>query len=151
MPNPRLILVLACCTVLAFAACVNAAPDVPDLPEKPVVEKLEVTAEAAVFDDASRNRPLELTSADQAKAYFSEAQLAALNGMVDWDSQRVLVFAWRGSGQDKLATDVEQGDDGPSVKFIYTPGLTRDLRPHVYIFAIQNGVEWTGPETRRRG
>jgi len=44
------------------------------------------------------------------------------------------LFAWGGSGGDKLAH--KMSDDGKMVNFTFTPGLTRDFRPHVRLFAI---------------
>ncbi len=109
----------------------------------PAVEALSLSAKQNVFDDATRDKPLELKSSEDAKAYFSDDQLKVLNKNVDWDKQAVLVFAWRGSGQDKMEAVVkETGDDGLLVEFVYTAGLTRDLREHTRFFAVRKGVEW---------
>ena len=109
----------------------------------PAVEELSLSAKQSVFDDATRDKPLELKSAEDAKAYFSDDQLKVLNKNVDWDKQTVLVFAWRGSGQDKMEAKVhEKGDDGLLVEFVYTAGRTRDLREHTRFFAVRKGVAW---------
>ncbi|MFN3165665.1 MAG: hypothetical protein ACE37H_01230 [Phycisphaeraceae bacterium] len=106
------------------------------------VTRLDATPEQSVFDDATRVKPLELGSAEAAQAYFTGDALKALNKAVDWERQTVLVFAWRGSGQDKLSTQVKEQGDGIAVHFVYSPGRTRDLRPHTYVYAVRNGVSW---------
>jgi len=116
-----------------------------------VVERLDIGTTQAVFEDATRAEPIELSSAEDAAAYFEGEQLAALNEQVDWETHSVLIFAWRGSGQDRM--DVEMiGDTSDEVRFVYRPGRTRDLRPHVYVFALEQGVVWEvggGPGGRK--
>lgn len=108
------------------------------------VQTLSVSPEQSVFDDATRQKPIELASAEDAKKYFTGDALTALNKAVNWDKQVVLVFAWRGSGQDKLEARTEQDDQGKtSVVFAYTPGRTRDLRPHTYVYGVRKGVTWS--------
>ena len=61
---------------------------------------------------------------------------------VDFSQQCLLVFAWRGSGQDKL--DYSVAESFPEqVAFAYQPGRTRDLRPHVKVFAVRANVNWS--------
>ena len=111
--------------------------------ETPAVTKLDAAPKQSVFDDATRQKPIELASAEAAKAYFEGDALDALNKQVDWKKQTVLVFAWKGSGGDKMSTDVIEGEDKRLVvQFIFTAGLTRDLRPHIYVYAVNNDLKW---------
>jgi hypothetical protein len=57
----------------------------------------------------------------------------------------VLVFAWRGSGQDKLEVDVMESYP-EQLRFVYTPGRTRDLRPHVAVFVVRSDVSYDGKD-----
>jgi hypothetical protein len=57
---------------------------------------------------------------------------------VDFAKEKVAVFAWAGSGQDKVAAG--EVKDKTAV-FTYTRGLTRDLRQHVKIFAVPKDAE----------
>ncbi len=94
-----------------------------------------------IFDVASRIAPLVLRSADEAARHFDAANAAALARQVDYARQAVLVFAWRGSGQDRL--DAAVAESYPEqVFFTYRPGRTRDLREHVRIFALRKNVAW---------
>lgn len=103
-----------------------------------LVRRLDAVPGPTIFEAASRNEPAQIGSAEDAAEYFDAAQLALLNEQVDWDETSLLIFAWRGSGQDRMTAQTE--DD--TVRFVYTPGRTRDLRPHVYVFAVQQGVVW---------
>lgn len=107
------------------------------------VVQIEVTPNDKVFADGSLDKPLELKSADDAKQYFGEASLKTLAKKIDWDQQTLLIFAWHGSGGDKMTTDVKEGGEkGLIVQFFYKGGMTRDLRPHVYVYAVRKGLPW---------
>ncbi|MEM9347670.1 MAG: hypothetical protein AAGB26_13745 [Planctomycetota bacterium] len=108
----------------------------------PAVRTLAPSPNQEVFAVAKRNKPLELKSAKDAKPYFDADELKALGEAVDWDRQVVLVFAWRGSGQDKMEASVKETDDGELVQFRYKAGFSRDMRPHTYTYAVRKGVDW---------
>lgn len=111
--------------------------------EQPVVEKLDIAPKHAVFEDATRAKPIGLTSAEDAGKYFEGEALKQINKQVNWTTQQVLIFAWRGSGGDRMTTEVKEGpDDSLIVQYIYTAGRTRDLRPHTYVYAVRKGVKW---------
>ena len=82
---------------------------------------------------------------DAVMEYFSEDALAALTKQVDFEQRVVLVFAWRGSGQDRLSYSVAESFP-EQVFFEYKPGRTKDLRPHVYVFALRANVKWRMPK-----
>ena len=58
---------------------------------------------------------------------------------VDFAKEKLVLFSWSGSGGDKLAGQLS--GDGKTATFLYSPGLTRDLRPHVHLYAIPKGAE----------
>ena len=66
---------------------------------------------------------------------------------VDFEKQLVLLFAWRGSGQDQLEYTVAESYP-EQVTFRYVPGRTRDLRPHVSIYALRKNVTWKTERNR---
>jgi len=139
--NPRP-LALCLMVLMLTPACLVAQEQEEEPGTVPAVTKLDATPEQSVFEDATRAKPIELDSAESAKKYFKDGALKALNKAVDWKKQTVLVFAWRGSGQDKLVPEVEEAEDNVIVKFVYIRGFTRDLRPHTYVYAIRKGVKW---------
>jgi hypothetical protein len=98
-----------------------------------------------VFENATRNQPLVLQSEADAGKYFADEALARLIQQVDFEKQIVLVFAWRGSGQDRLTYDVAESYP-EQIAFNYKPGRTRDLRPHTFVFALRSNVTWRTPD-----
>lgn len=127
-------LILGTLTSLTMAA----APDPSIVP----IKELKVKPEASAFKAGGRNKPITIKSQKDAKKHFSEESLKALAKAVDFKQQVVLVFAWRGSGQDKLSYDVAESFP-EQVQFKLTPGRTRDLRPHLHVYALRSNVKWS--------
>lgn len=102
----------------------------------------DVSPERAAFAAAKRGEPLELKTAEAIAKYFGADAAAKLQQQVDLSEQVVLLFAWRGSGQDKLSYEVLESAP-EQIRFHLKPGRTRDLRPHVRIFALRANVKWS--------
>jgi hypothetical protein len=111
-------------------------------PTPPIKALRDVAPNAGTFEGSSWSRPLVLRSAKDAAAYFSAEQLAKLAKQVDFAEQIVLVFAWRGSGQDRLEHAVAESFP-EQVFFTYKAGRTRDLRAHVHVYALRSNVKWS--------
>ncbi len=118
-----------------------AEPD-KDAPDEPIKEITKVEAQAIVFKDANRKKPLELKTEEAAAKYFKAEELKKLKTQIDFEKQVLLVFAWRGSGQDKMTYDVAESFP-EQIQFNYKPGRTRDLRPHVKLYVLRNNVKWS--------
>ena len=97
---------------------------------------------AAAFKDASRRKPIEIKTADGLAKYFGKEQAVAITKEVDFKKQVVLIFAWRGSGQDRLNFDVLESCP-EQIIFKIKPGRTKDLRPHVHVFAVRKQAIWS--------
>jgi hypothetical protein len=108
---------------------------------EPIVKIDGVRPNKSVFKESSATKPLVLRSAEDAGKHFDEENLGRLKKKVDFTKQLVLVFAWRGSGQDKLNYSVAESYP-EQIFFTYKRGRTRDLRPHVYVFALRSNVTW---------
>jgi hypothetical protein len=121
------------------AAVVGAEPDPKTLP---IDEIRGLRPEPAVFKAAQRGKPIELRSGEEAQKFFTGDALESLKKQVDFAQQFVLIFAWRGSGQDKLKYDVAESYP-EQVTFRVIPGRTRDLRPHVHVFSLRSNVRWS--------
>ena len=63
----------------------------------------------------------------------------AIAKIVDFDKDYMLIFAWSGSGGDKLAAADEKGE----AVFTVTRGRTKDLRQHLRVFAVAKGAKWS--------
>lgn len=105
---------------------------------EPIVEIAEVKVPEFTLEGGKK--PLLLQSIDEAAAYLGEKHLAALKDKVNFSKQEVLVFAWLGSGQDRIAYEVLESLP-EQIRFSYQPGRTRDLRPHVKVFAVRSDVK----------
>jgi hypothetical protein len=126
--------------VLASGAAFSHSPAaLAELP--PIASIDDVKPQPLAFDAAKRDAPLVIRTADDAAKYFDEDALARLNEQVDFEKQFVLVFAWRGSGQDRLAYAVAESFP-EQIFFTLTPGRTKDLRPHVHVYALRSNVKW---------
>ena len=102
---------------------------------KPIT-KLKVTVTEKAFADSSVRKPIKLTEKKSAKAYFEGEDLEVIEAL-NFDKVSVLIFAWRGSGQDKLSYTVSDADP-QQVEYSYQPGRTRDLRSHSSKFFLRN-------------
>ena len=51
------------------------------------------------------------------------------------------MFAWSGSGQDMVAVKGDTKDGKTALTVSFTPGRTRDLRPHVKLFVVPKDAE----------
>ena len=68
----------------------------------PITELKDLSAEEPVFKGASRTKPIVLKSLKNGAKYFGKEALAKISKAVDFEKQSVLLFAWKGSGQDRL-------------------------------------------------
>jgi hypothetical protein len=126
--------------LLSFALITFAEAADTKLP--PITAIKDVQPNPSVFKSASRGKPIVLSSAKDAAKHFSEKELAKLAKKVDFKKQIVLVFAWRGSGQDSLKHVVMESFP-EQVRFTLKRGRTRDLRPHVKLYVLRADVKWS--------
>ncbi len=120
-----------------FAVCMMA--DVASALE-PIVH-IKVVPEKAALKNSVWDKPIAIKSNEEAAKYFSKDQLKTLAKTVNFKKQFVLVFAWRGSGQDKLIANVLESFP-EQIRFLRTPGKTRDLRSHTKVYALRSNVRW---------
>ena len=65
-----------------------------------------------------------------------------LGSQVDFEKQFLLVLAWQGSGGDRLNYTVAESFP-EQIFFSMKRGLTRDLRPHMQVYALRSNVRWS--------
>ncbi len=134
--------IVSSCALLLFVftalARLSQAED-SDSAVPPIVAIKDATpqSEAITFG----KEPTVIKTEAEAAKLFGEKALEALMKQVDFKQQIVLVFAWKGSGQDKLEYDVAESSP-EQITFRIERGRTRDLRPHVKIFALRADVKW---------
>lgn len=130
--------------VLAVAGLVMPLAALADEPKKEtIVKEIDLKDAKLGRPMGAVDKPTVITSEDELKKAFSEEALQArLKKEVDFKTQKLVFFAWAGSGQDKLDFKVEKGEKAPEVVFQYKAGLTRDLRPHHHLYVIPKDVTW---------
>jgi hypothetical protein len=107
--------------------------------EEPAMKDLkELTVKESAFRHARPPHPTAVHSDDEAEAIFEGESLAALRKEVDFSKEQAVVFAWQGSGQDRIKAD--NGKSG--MLFDYEPGRTRDLRQHTVVFVLPKNDSW---------
>jgi hypothetical protein len=116
--------------------------DAADAQLPPIRELDKLVPKPSVFEGRTWKQPLVIKSQKEAAEHFDADELTKLTKQVDFAKQVVLLFAWRGSGQDRL--DAAVAESYPEqIFFRHTPGRTRDLREHVRIFALRSNVKWS--------
>ena len=109
--------------------------------QKPIVA-VNVTPAKSVFKNAGWNKPIVITSDKEAAQHFSKVAIKTIKTTVDFEKQFVLIFAWRGSGGDRLSYSVAESYP-EQISFSLKRGRTRDLRPHVKVYALRSNVRCT--------
>lgn len=107
--------------------------------KKSVVRELDLkNAEVNFKERGDVTKPTKITSAEElAKALPGKELEEKIGKQVDFSKEYLLLFRWSGSGGDKLTADGEK-----KATFTLKRGLTRDLRPHLHLFAVAKDVEW---------
>jgi hypothetical protein len=128
--------------MLMFAATVFNAETSATAEEMlaPIQDITDIKANEQTWKIAKRGVPLTLRSKSQAAGYFAEPQLELLLKKVNFQKQTLLVFAWRGSGQDKMTYTIAESFP-EQITFKILPGRTRDLRSHLKIYALRKNVK----------
>ena len=109
--------------------------------QEPIVE-IKVTPEKSVFKNSAWNKPLVIKSQDEAARHFGKDALDTIARKVDFKKQIVLVFAWQGSGGDKLEYSILESFP-EQIPFSLRPGVTDDIRSHSRVFALRSNVRWS--------
>lgn len=138
--------------LIAFCLLGLAARFSPGQEEKkrnvpPIFELKEVTPAAEIFRLTSAEKPLILTDAEMARKFFDGDAMAKISRQMSFERQVLMVFAWRGSGQDQLDFTVLESFP-EQIKFNYMPGRTRDLREHTKVYVVRANVRWKGKPVR---
>ncbi len=118
----------AMCVAALMLASSFAAGD-----DKAAVKEISTKELKLVFPKRGKaTAPAEIKSADDlAKNESLKGAADAINKQVNFDKEKVVFFAWAGSGQDRITPDAT----APGT-FTYTRGRTRDLRRHLHLFIV---------------
>jgi len=127
------------CTPLALLLCLVTLA-AGDGKEEIVVTEISLADVPAAIVQGKPTMPTTITTAEElAKVFADESVAARIKKDIDFEKQKLVYFAWSGSGQDKLTHSIvkdEKDDKKEVVKFQYHPGRTRDLRGHHKLYAL---------------
>jgi len=126
------------------AAPAKGARDAPSPKSTPILRLEGISPKPDALRSSSWSKPIMVRSAKEAAEQFPEEDLAKLTQQVDFAERVVLVFAWRGSGGDRLEYAVAESYP-EQVFFTYRPGRTRDLVQHVRVYSLRSNVSWNPP------
>lgn len=126
---------------LSFAAALAAAQEPKD-DKAPKARELDVKDLKVEASATGLLKPKKITSEKElAEEIKDKVSRDAVAKKVDFDKEYVLLFKWSGSGGDKLSMTVKKDTTGKEdAVFTVTRGLTRDLRPHIKLFAVPKGI-----------
>lgn len=103
----------------------------------------EVKIEKLDVKPGKWNEPVKVSSDDELKKLVSDEKTReAIAKQVDLKTHDLLVFAWQGSGGDKLSYTILESFP-EQVPFKLMPGVTDDLRTHTKLFAVRKNVRWS--------
>jgi hypothetical protein len=128
---------LSLLAVLAIAFFAPAQDKTKDK-DKPAVRALDLKGVKLVLPERlTEPKPVEIKSAEElakAKEFADDAGRDAAKKQVDFAKEKLVVFAWAGSGQDKLTPNLAA--DGKKVVFTYKAGATDDFARHGHVFVV---------------
>ena len=122
---------LMCAVALLVAVPVFACEAPPDV--RPLATSVKFNFAKA----GNTPMPVEIKSAEElmkSPLFTDDASREAVKKQVDFTKEKLIVFVWKGSGQDKLEGALVKR--GGTAQFTYKSGLTDDLREHAHIFAV---------------
>src|SRR4029077_10617029 len=125
-------------TLLSFISTAAFADGDKDLVKELLTDGINVGNLSGAVDV-----PKSATSMDELnKLIEDEKTRNRLAKVVNFDKQKLLIFVWRGSGQDLLeVTGVKDGKE-PEITFTATRGRTKDLRAHLHLFVVPKEATW---------
>ena len=91
--------------------------------------------------------PYSANSKEELAKLLGPRQAEDIEKQMSFETHRVILFQWAGSGQDALVSTINDS----VVTFHYTRGRTRDLRQHLKVFAIDREMTWTVRESDKIG
>lgn len=123
-------------TLILTAAVIFAAPVLAD--DKPAVKEIPTKDLKITLPKGGKaTEPTVIKTADDlAKSVPLKDAADAIKKEVNFDKEKLVFFAWGGSGRDKIAPDAKT----PGT-FAYTAGLTRDFRMHAHLFVVPKDAE----------
>ncbi|MBM3983956.1 MAG: DUF4443 domain-containing protein [Planctomycetes bacterium] len=133
----------------AVLAALVAAPVLGE--DKPAVKELDTKDLKVAFPEKvpGIKNPEVVTIADAlAKSPTLKDAADAVKKLVNFEKEKLVVFAWQGSGGDKLSAVAKTVDGKTTVTFLRTLGFTRDLRQHLKVYVVPKDADVKGGDAK---
>ena len=123
-------------SVLCAAAILLAVPAFAE--DKPAVREIPTKGLKLKLPEGGKpTAPTEIKSAeDLAKSPAFGGAAADIKKQVDFSKEKLVAFAWGGSGGDKLTPELKTEDKKVTATFTFRAGLTLDFREHFHLYAV---------------
>jgi len=118
--------------VMCFVPFPVFATELPEIPSLYVAP--EVRATLIDSPEVINNGYVLMQKVSQSQVFFRPVPPDA-----DFTTENVLMFAWGGSGEDKI--DYDQDEDGV-YHFVLKKGMTKDYVSHIKIFVLKKNDEF---------
>ena len=127
------------CAILAVLLVATLSTADEKKSDKPAIKEIatkDLKIKVGPPDKGKATEPTEVTEANQLPKVgpLTPDAVKEVEKQINFDKEKLVVFAWSGSGGDKLTGAA--GADGKSAVFTYSPGATDDLRRHALAFAV---------------
>ena len=113
----------------------------------PLIEPLKLKSPLTTKLRGNVLSPYSANSKEELAKLLGPQQAEDIEKQMSFETHRVILFQWAGSGQDALVSTINDS----VVTFHYTRGRTRDLRQHLKVFAIDREMTWTVRESDKIG
>lgn len=113
----------------------------------PLIQPLKLKSPLTTKLQGNALSPYSANSKEELAKLLGPQQAEDIEKQMSFETHRVILFQWAGSGQDALVCTVNDS----VVTFHYTRGRTRDFRQHLKAFAINREMTWTVRESDKIG
>lgn len=128
--------------VVLLGLGIASAADEKKKPEPVVAIERDAADDFGKFTGKATEPTVVTTEKELEKAIADETTRTRFAKLVDFKTQKLLIFAWQGSGQDKLSVAILESEP-VQLAFTAQRGLTKDLRSHVKLYAIGSTLKYT--------
>src|SRR5262249_41031259 len=87
--------------------------------------------------------PSEIKTAEELSksVLFATGSAEKVAKEVNFEKEKLVLFVWSGSGQDKITGALVTGEKKVTAQFVFSPGFTKDLRRHFLVFVVPKDAE----------
>jgi hypothetical protein len=131
-------------TVMLVCSALLAADDKDKDKDKPTVKEIATKdLKLNLARGGKATEPTTISSTEElAKNPTVKDAAHDIKKQIDFEKEKLIVFAWSGSGGDKVTASIGADSNKKPIVYVeYIRGLTRDLRMHVRLFIVPKDLK----------